>query len=139
MELASAVVRHAGNLGMTIHKEKLTPADLMLLRFIHGNDAVLQITVTHTNAKRDMAKEIERLREFYGVKAFETVFPGVSPVLPTTLEQAGIKPPTEEDEPEVDEDDGAPVAGLPPPAEAVDRARAARRAASMPTARDLVG
>jgi hypothetical protein len=147
MELCSAVVRHAGNLGMTIHKERLPPAEVVLLRMVHGVDSVIGMSVTHTGARRDNAKEVQRLRELYGAKVFEEAFPGAMPQLPVTLAAANLTESMEVDagdEPEDGDDDGNTVRAapaprplvedpadrvLPAPSAAVERAR--RSAASL--------
>lgn len=119
MQRCSAVVRHAGNLAMTIHKENLTPAEIVLLRMIHGDDAVVQITVTAeegANRRGDNSpvRELKRLRDLYGAKLVGQAWPGINPMLPVTLEQAGIRlaDDAETDDPDFrDEFDGEGDAG----------------------------
>lgn len=125
MQLCSAIVRHAGNLGMTIHKEGLPPAEIVLLRAIHGEDAVVNIAVTHEQARRENRAEVERLKTTYGEKVFVACFPGRFPQLPTTLADIAVDEDDGEPGESDDEMDGPAVQ---PPSAALDRARAARGA-----------
>lgn len=46
MDFHRCVVRHRGDLTMTISKDDMTPAHIVLLRMIHGSDAVVDIVRT---------------------------------------------------------------------------------------------
>lgn len=125
MELCTCTVRHAGNLGMTIEKGEhnpVTPAEIVILKHIHGDDAVVGIAFNR-NTVRSNLQELDRLRAFFGEKVVADVFPGVRPQLPTTLAEAGLIPSDEPEEPGIEDD----VDGLaPPPADVVARVRQTR-------------
>lgn len=97
MELADAIVRHKGKLTTTIPKFGLTPPEVVLLQHIHGNDAVVDLTVSaQGKVDRDEFEELDRLRNVYGVsgdnlKMIAEIFPGHSPSLPMTFKQLGIE------------------------------------------------
>lgn len=91
MHLHNAIILHAGNRNMTIHKGNLTAPEIVLLRKIHGEDAVLNIeAVAETN--RPIAGEYDRLVGLYGREVVVEAFPGAITSLPKTLAEAGIDP-----------------------------------------------
>lgn len=89
MRLYRCTVNHAGNRDMRIHKEEVTAAEIVLLRRIHGGEAVNDVVATR-EAKRQQPKERERLAEIYGRRQFAAAFPGTLPHLPLTLTDAGL-------------------------------------------------
>ncbi len=126
MELCTCTIRHAGNLGMTIVKgpeQAVTPAEIVILREIHGHDSVVDVAFAR-NTNRSNAEELHRLRAYYGEKVVERCFPGARPQLPTTLGEASL----ESDEPPELPDEEAVADVLPPPPSGVLE-RASRRAA----------
>lgn len=135
MQLYNCVVRHAGNLGMTVHKIDLSAAEIVVLRHLHGADAVVNVSPSR-ETRLDSRKVRERLVELYGDKAIVECFPGATPRLPATLAEAGIE---EEGEgavaSESDEHDDAPASDrtLPPPPDVAGRLVRTGR-----TAKDLI-
>ena len=98
MELYSCKVRHAGNRGMEIPVDEVTPADIVLLRHVHGPDSVH--SVRHIRqSNRQQAKERERLARKFSPRVFQEAYPGIAPRLPLTLADAGLR------------DDGTPMGG----------------------------
>jgi hypothetical protein len=83
-------VNHAGNRDMVIHKDQVSAAEIVLLRRIHGAEAVNNVEVVFKEARRRQANERERLIETYGAKRFAESFPGPVPRLPLTLAEAGL-------------------------------------------------
>ena len=134
MDLCTCTVRHNGNLGMTIEKGEhnpVTPAEIVVLRHIHGFDAVVNIQFNRQTNRSNM-NELDRLKRFFGEAVVAECFPGARPQLPSTLAEARL---AEDEPPELPEDDEA--ADLPPPpADVLARARGARAARS---ASDLTG
>lgn len=128
MELCNLVVRHAGNRDMTIHKTDVPPAEIVLLRALHGVNSVTDVKVVRDSAKRDNAAEIARLKSTYGVKVFALCFPGATPMLPKTLAEAdiAITPAMPDDDESEDAEVPASDVVLPAPAAALERARRAR-------------
>lgn len=84
--------------GMIVEKAPVTPAEVVVLRRIHGHDAVTNIRIlNHTSDRRSHAGELNRLREFYtmrdgdnGPPIVDTTFPGAFPQLPVTFKEIGI-------------------------------------------------
>jgi hypothetical protein len=100
----SAYIRHAGKRSFEIRKLNLTAPEIVVLRAIHGNDAVVNIEKT---GKRDVKNvngqtellthtgELDRLRQAF--KDFLTederplvdvLWPGYNPVLPVEIDTA---------------------------------------------------
>ncbi|MEQ9416660.1 MAG: hypothetical protein RJQ08_03855 [Salinisphaeraceae bacterium] len=95
METCNVTVRHKGRLTSTVRRRAVTPAETVLLRELHGADAVVEFELNPTPIKRDSVAEIERLRDFYGVSAeqlkiIDNAFPGHSPKLPETFAEIGV-------------------------------------------------
>lgn len=85
MELANCTVALGGDRGQLVPKYHVTPSEVAVLRFIHGEDAVMDIEVVATVA-RTGAAERARLHQQYGrydgngyqAKAVDVLFPGVA-------------------------------------------------------------
>lgn len=98
MQYASCFVQLSGDLGTNISKAPVTPAEIVLLRAIHGPDAVSKVELLKggVNDKASHAEELDRLRLHYtaldkdGNSIVNMVFPGHSPRLPTTFDEIGI-------------------------------------------------
>lgn len=90
MEIYRAEICIGGLLTNTVVKEEITAAEIVLLRRIHGDDAVRGIK-SRGNKNREYAKEYDRLLRIYGRKKVESAFPGASPVLPQKLADIGIR------------------------------------------------
>lgn len=84
--------------GMIVEKAPVTPAEVVILRRIHGHDAVNNIKILNaTSDRRSHEGEMARLREFYtmregdnGPPIVDTTFPGAFPRLPVTFKEIGI-------------------------------------------------
>ena len=123
MDLYNCTVRHAGNLGMTIARHDVTPAEIVILRLIHGEDSIVNIEKVKSSRPIDSRKERERLGAFYGEDVVLKAYPGAAPVLPKTLREAGIEAePEHEAEPTPEPE---PTALPPEVAARVARAKAA--------------
>lgn len=85
-------VRLSGDLNNQIPKDGVTPAEILLLRSIHGGDAVAEVQ-SRGNDKRTHSGEIQRLRDAYGEKVVAAAFPGLSPTLPVAFKDIGIDAP----------------------------------------------
>ena len=90
MQTAQAEILLHGNIGSTVVRI-VTPAEIPLLRHIHGDDAVVNVEAKES-IKRTNAEEVERLKAFYGSDLFAKVFPGALPKLPETLAEVGAAP-----------------------------------------------
>ena len=121
-------VNHAGSRDMRIHKAEVTPAEIVVLRHLHGVESITGVVKTR-EGKVQQVVERERLRNLYSAVVFTALFPGAVPRMPLTLADCGLNddgretqaPESAEDE---DEDEDAPAA----PSDAA-RAIAARVAA----------
>jgi hypothetical protein len=134
MDLLNCTVLHAGNRGMTIEKSDVTPAEIVILRLVHGEDSVVNIEKVKSSRPVDSRKERERLAAYYGEDVVKRAYPGVSPVLPKTLREAGV-----EAEPEAPEEDESPAAAAAAEAAALPAAVAGRLARAKGAAESLVG
>jgi hypothetical protein len=90
MQVCNCTVAIGGDAGMTITKERVTVPELMVLRAVHGEDAVRNISVI---GKSDVSspEERERLISIYIAPAGivkDTV--GAAGSLPKTLDESGI-------------------------------------------------
>lgn len=95
MEFANVQVSINENQLMNIYKTDVTPAEVVLLQMIHGQESVNNIQLSGNNknpkfAKRTMAQEIERLKKVYGEKKFKLAYPGATPRLASTFADLGI-------------------------------------------------
>lgn len=73
MQIYDCQVRHAGNMLHTIPKKDVTDPEIMILKHLHGGDAVVDIK-PRKNDRRAHREEIDRLKRIYGLKAFHAVF-----------------------------------------------------------------
>ena len=86
MQLANALLALAGDVGNTVPKFGVTPSEVAVLRFIHGEDAVTDIEVLDAEVQRSSREERERLSHAYGAnegerrvsRAVEALFPGIA-------------------------------------------------------------
>ncbi|UXS23085.1 Rho termination factor N-terminal domain-containing protein [Agrobacterium tumefaciens] len=86
MEKGNALVALGGDSGNTVPKYDVTPAEIAVLRVIHGDDAVYDIEKTGTVNRTNRA-ELSRLTEVYGQRqpngnsaapAVSALFPGAA-------------------------------------------------------------
>jgi hypothetical protein len=90
MQICNCSVAIGGDVGMTVTKERVTIPELMILRAVHGDDAVRNIEVTHSVSMSN-TEERERLIQIYRNPEFvvrDTV--GATGTLPTEIEDSGI-------------------------------------------------
>lgn len=88
MQIALAEILLNGNLQHSTVRVVSAP-EILILRDIHGNDAVINVTEPAT-LERTNAEEIERLKVFFGSEVFTKVFPGSMPKLPSTFAEVGV-------------------------------------------------
>jgi len=92
MELAKVEIRLNGSLANTVVRHSVTPAELLVLRELHGDECLASI---NWQGKVNTTHEqvLENMRSFYntesGKKALERLFPGASPKLPPTFKDIG--------------------------------------------------
>lgn len=90
MQLYRCQIKHAGKPYTVIHKEDVTPADIVIMRQLHGTDAIANIEPTRES--RDSAVKVrQRLKDTYGEKVFARCYPGLTPMLPRDLAEAGLR------------------------------------------------
>ena len=98
MQIANALLALAGERDNTVPKYDVTPAEVLLLRALHGEDAVTDIVILDATKNVKSAEERERL---YGAYARNTpegrrcpeldaLFPGVAARLPETFDDIGL-------------------------------------------------
>ena len=85
MQTANIMLALGGNLGQTIPKFGVTPAEVAVLREIHGNASVFDIQPLDEDVERTSRQERSRLLELYGkppgsreMSAVEYLFPGAA-------------------------------------------------------------
>ena len=90
MQTANVLLALAGKRGETVPKYGVTPAEVAVLRFLHGEDAVYDVDVRDDEVQRTHRQEIERLRQTYSYRngdkvvspAISALFPGVGAQVP---------------------------------------------------------
>lgn len=112
MQIVSCYVNLAGDLRHVVYKDRVTVAEVLVLRGLHGADAVNKIRPVG-GARRHMignVAEKDRLIEIYGQKhdgpgrkLIEQLFPGFAPTMPATLKDIGVS--------EFDDDDSPTAVG----------------------------
>ena len=73
MHVFNAFIRPGGSMLNEVPKTDLSAAEIVLLRKIHGSDAVINLQWTKSD-RRSHASERDRLTGIYGEKAFENTF-----------------------------------------------------------------
>ena len=93
MQTASILLAIGGERDMQVPKYGVTPAELMLLRALHGEEAVTDIDI-YGDEERSNREERERLFSIYAksdasgafkLPVLDALFPGVSARLPSTF------------------------------------------------------
>ncbi|MFY7925569.1 MAG: Rho termination factor N-terminal domain-containing protein [Aquidulcibacter sp.] len=98
METANVFVAIGGDRRNTVPKYNVTVAEVEVLRFIHGEDAVFDIELLPETVKRTHRQEIGRLTEKYGRQegearvspAVATLYPGSGARVPETFEDLDL-------------------------------------------------
>ena len=94
MQLANAILAIGGERDNTVPKYRITPAEVLLLRALHGGDAVTDIDVLAETKDVRSSEERERLYAFYARNTpegrrcpeLDALFPGVAARLPTAFD-----------------------------------------------------
>lgn len=120
MQKVNLTLRLGGSLLHTVPKTDVTPAEILILQAIHGQDAVIDIRPVKFDKKVRVEDEWERLTLAYDragsfrsapgeetKSIMATLFPGVMKKLPTTLKEIGLGHFETKQEPEAEP---APVA-----------------------------
>jgi hypothetical protein len=103
MQLANVMVKLGGDNNNIVPKAGVTPAEILVLRHIHGADCVIDIRPAGHDRKRRHEQEYERLSQRYDKAAgaftatageerksvMGTLFPGALRKLPMTLADIG--------------------------------------------------
>lgn len=97
MELANVMLALGGDKNNTVPKYGVTPAEIAVLAAIHGADAVFDVVPLDEANEISFREERERLLRAYPAKNEDNelivlkVYPGVSPILHTTIESLGLE------------------------------------------------
>lgn len=93
MELATVHLKLSGDPQNTIFLEKVTPARLAVLAFMHGEDCVQSLKVTKVAKDMDDADVMAEINEIFRTenaqKAVKTLFPGLGAAVPRTFKSIG--------------------------------------------------
>ena len=103
MQICSATIRLAGSVQNTVHRADITPAEILVLQAIHGQDAILDI-VPLEKVTRSQNEEWDRLTGRYDrmggpdtpdgkedVSIVARLFPGAVKRLPVSLSEIGME------------------------------------------------
>lgn len=102
MQLSNLVLRLGGSLLHTVPVSDATPAEILVLQRIHGDDAVVDVRPVRMDKNRRHAQEFERLAAKYDRAAsasapgdesksiMASLFPGAMKKLPLTLKDIGL-------------------------------------------------
>lgn len=93
MQTANVLLALGGKRGESVPKYSVTPAEVVVLQHLHGQDAVYEIDIQSASEDRTDRQEIERLRQFYSRRegdrylspAVDALFPGVGARVPRTF------------------------------------------------------
>lgn len=92
MELAKVEIRLNGSLANTVVRHSVSPAELLVLRELHGDECIAKIE-WEGKAPKLHHEVLENMRSFYntdsGKKAIDRLFPGASPQLPSAFKDIG--------------------------------------------------
>ena len=88
MQTAIVAILLNGNIQHTVTR-RVTPAEIVLLKHIHGDDSVVA-PIEIESVKRSNTDEVNRLKQQYGDDVFKAVFPGAMPKVPTDLSEVGV-------------------------------------------------
>lgn len=99
MDIANISLSLGGDGGNTITKFAVTPAEVVILQAIHGEDSVRDIEPIG-EVERSNKEELDRLREEYrqsrvlgsDISAFSSLFPGAGAQVMTTFAELAIDP-----------------------------------------------
>jgi hypothetical protein len=97
MEIANILLSLGGDNGNQVPKYGVSPSEVAILRFIHGDDAVAEIEITG-DQEISHRNERSRLLEAYGKRvddrvsceAVEMLFPGIAAPMFDTFDQLEI-------------------------------------------------
>lgn len=98
MEIANCEVRLLGDLNNSVPKQNATPAEILILKAIHGPDAIIKLKISGSD-KRSHKEEYARLEFIYGQTVLENgtfifnkLFPQqFDPKLPVKFSEVGIE------------------------------------------------
>lgn len=93
MQTANVLLGLEGRRDHTVPKYGVTPAEIAVLRFLHGEDAVYEVDIRPETVMRTHRQEIERLRTAYSRRdgerqispAVDALFPGIAAKVPQTF------------------------------------------------------
>lgn len=110
MQRVKCEVRLSGDVGNTVLKENVSPAEIVVLTAMHGEGAVVNVQPTHM-CKTPHSAERSRLSTTYGHHVVDRLFPGEFSRLPVSLAaisgEAGDEEEEEDHEKESETDEAA--------------------------------
>lgn len=102
MQQCNVTVRHGGSMMSAVPLTGVTPAEILILRRVHGDDAVIDIRPVKFEKTR-IDREWDRLADKYdkassftsapgeaAAPMMQSMFPGAMKRLPLTLEEIGL-------------------------------------------------
>lgn len=106
MEIANCEVRLCGDVGNSVFKQGVTPAEVVVLKTLHGDESVCKIKLVGSD-RRSHREEHERLSKNYGEAMtpdgqpiFFKIFPAsYDPRLPVSFKDIGVTFSTDSENP----------------------------------------
>lgn len=98
MQQANISLMLGGDRGQIVHKYAISPAEVTILRAVHGVEAVHEIEIIKGKIERSDREELEHLAAIYGQATdgennniMRTLFPGAGAKLPKNFAELGIQ------------------------------------------------
>ena len=96
MQRSEVTVRLAGDMNNTVNLSKVSPAEIVILRTIHGEDAIVNVRPVFMD-KEPHQIERNRLAYKYGAAVVDECFPGKLNQLPVTLKDIALEVPASDE------------------------------------------
>ena len=93
MELATIELKLSGDVHNTVVKHRVTPSELSVYAYMHGEDCVDGVQITGVDKERTVREEMDRLRGIFKTEeasiCLNKIFPGMAPALVVTFAALG--------------------------------------------------
>lgn len=94
MQYGKFEIQLGGQMTNTIIRDYMTPAEVEIMRVMHGPESIHPIHITETKRGVTNEDEVERLRARFKSKnsqaAFNSLYPGAYPKLPSLFSEIGL-------------------------------------------------
>lgn len=121
MQRADVTVRLGGDINNTVRKRNVSPAEIVILRAIHGGPDSIQDVQPIMMDKMPHQQERARLAYLYGDKVVDHCFPGAFVQLPVTLKDIAIDAEAVDEDAVLNSEDAPENATGPEPLDEMDQ------------------